>query len=208
MEYGEKQELMRSEVCRLLKEYYDSDTDWSEMAADVHLDSRLDLLAQVNVFAQVFKEVEKDVVCHHMLDDDGKVECVEWYGVNMDDVQIPLELAHCDVKFNANAPNPELLTEVELKKLLALRIVNGNDIEKTEFENDIMMRADDFDKVLGIDDGLETMEDLMDLLDKETPEVLERYILLTPGSSLDCGHLYFDFDWVNYRRDKAENEGR
>lgn len=83
MEYGEKIELMRSEVRRLLKEYEDSDLCWEEIAANVHLDPRLDLLAQVNVFAQVAVEVCGDTIERHeheTFEDDYFVDC---YGVNM-----------------------------------------------------------------------------------------------------------------------------
>lgn len=62
MEYGEKIELMRSEVRRPVKEYNDSELYWKEMAADVHLNPRLDLLAQVKVFAQVCREVDGDTI--------------------------------------------------------------------------------------------------------------------------------------------------
>ena len=83
MEYGEKIELMRSEVHRLIKEYNDSEICWHEMAEDVHLDPRLDLLAQVNVFAQVAYEVEKDTVERHEHEDINDDYHLETYGVDM-----------------------------------------------------------------------------------------------------------------------------
>ncbi len=88
MEYGEKLELMRSEVRRLVKEYHNSGLCWEEMAADVHLNPRLDLLAQVNVFAQVTKETTGDrIYCYEkFIDADTKGEeevAVASYGVDM-----------------------------------------------------------------------------------------------------------------------------
>jgi len=88
MEYGEKLELMRSEVRRLVKEYNDSELCWEEMAADVRLDPRLDLLAQVNVFAQVTKETTGDrIYCYEkFIDADTEEEeevAVTSYGVDM-----------------------------------------------------------------------------------------------------------------------------
>ena len=88
MEYGEKLELMRAEVRRLVKEYHDSELCWEEMAAGVHLDPRLDLLAQVNVFAQVTKETTGDrIYCYEIfIDADTEEEeevAVTSYGVDM-----------------------------------------------------------------------------------------------------------------------------
>ena len=82
MEYGEKLELMRSEVRRLVKEN-DSELHWKEMAADVHLDPRLDLMAQVNVFAQVVKEIDKNNEVSRYARDGGDWTFVETYGVDM-----------------------------------------------------------------------------------------------------------------------------
>lgn len=82
MEYDEKIELMRSEVRRLLKEYIDSEVCWWEMAASVHLDPRLDLEAQVNVYAQVFKEIDGDEIKRFITIDDEE-EWAETYGVDM-----------------------------------------------------------------------------------------------------------------------------
>ncbi len=83
MEYGEKIELMRSEVRRLLKEYEDCEVGWWEMASNIHLDPRLDLEAQVNVYAQVSKEIDGDEVKRFTTIDDEE-EYVETYGVDMD----------------------------------------------------------------------------------------------------------------------------
>ena len=90
MKYEEKLELMRSEVRRLVKEYYGNELCWEEMAADVHLDPRLDLLAQVNVFAQVTKETIGDrIYCYEtFIDADTEEEeeiAVTSYGVDMGD---------------------------------------------------------------------------------------------------------------------------
>ena len=69
MTYEEKLELMHEEVRRLLVEYRDSEVCWQEMAATVHLDPRLDLESQVNVYRYV---------------NNGDVQyCQEVYGVNM-----------------------------------------------------------------------------------------------------------------------------
>lgn len=84
MEHSEKLELMRSEVHRLLKEYRDSNVAWGEMAASVHLDPRLDLESQVRVYAQVFHELEGDVIERYEIDEYNEYEYVETYGVNMD----------------------------------------------------------------------------------------------------------------------------
>ncbi len=83
MEYGEKLELMRSEVRRLIKEYNDSQLSWHEMAEDVHLDPRLDLLAQVNVFAQVSYKVNGDTIERHEHEDFEDDYWIETYGVDM-----------------------------------------------------------------------------------------------------------------------------
>ena len=80
MEYSEKLELMRSEVRRLLKEYNDNELCWKEMAADVRLDPRLDLLAQVNVFAQVCREIDGDTIERH---EGADYLWGESYGVDM-----------------------------------------------------------------------------------------------------------------------------
>ena len=83
MEYGEKLELMRSEVHRLVKEYNDSELCWEEMAAGVHLDPRLDLLSQVNVFAEVYHRIQGDTIERHEhenIDDDYYLGT---YGVDM-----------------------------------------------------------------------------------------------------------------------------
>ena len=83
MEHNEKLELMRSEVRRLLKEYRESNVVWAEMAASVHLDPRLDLESQVNVYAQVFHELEGDVIERYEIDEYDEYEYVETYGVDM-----------------------------------------------------------------------------------------------------------------------------
>ena len=82
MEYEEKLELMRSEVRRLVKEN-DNELHWKEMAANVHLDPRLDLMAQVNVFAQVVKEIDKNNEVSRYARDRGDWTFVETYGVDM-----------------------------------------------------------------------------------------------------------------------------
>lgn len=83
MEHNEKLELMRSEVHRLLKECQDSNVVWGEMAASVHLDPRLDLESQVNVYAQVFQELEEDVIERYEINEYNEYEYVKTYGVNM-----------------------------------------------------------------------------------------------------------------------------
>ena len=83
MEYGEKLELMRSEVRRLLKEYEDSEVGWWEMASDVHLDPRLDLEAQVNVYAQVSLQIDGDTIERHEHEDINDDYLIETYGVDM-----------------------------------------------------------------------------------------------------------------------------
>lgn len=85
MEYGEKLELMRSEVRRLVKEYNDSELCWEEMAADVHLDPRLDLLAQVNMFAEVYHQIYGDTVERHEHEDIDDDYYLGTYGVDMGD---------------------------------------------------------------------------------------------------------------------------
>ena len=82
MEYGEKLELMRSEVRRLVEEN-NNELCWKEMAANVHLDPRLDLMAQVNVFAQVVKEIDKNNEVSRYARDRGDWTFVETYGVDM-----------------------------------------------------------------------------------------------------------------------------
>ena len=81
MEYGEKIELMRSEVHRLIKEYNDSELCWQEMATNVHLDPRLDLKAQVNVYAQVCKEIDGNSIERY--EDEEEYFWTEQYGVDM-----------------------------------------------------------------------------------------------------------------------------
>ena len=85
MEYGEKLELMRSEVRRLLREYKDYEFGFDEMATGVYLDPRLDLMAQVNVFAQVVKEIDNDDEVSRYTRDGGDWTFVETYGVDMGD---------------------------------------------------------------------------------------------------------------------------
>ena len=82
MTHEEKLELMRSEVRRLLAEYHDSEVCWQQMATTVHLDLRLDLYSQVNVYAQVSKEIDGDNIYRY--EDNGDVQyCEEVYGINM-----------------------------------------------------------------------------------------------------------------------------
>ena len=83
MEYGEKLELMRSEVRRLLKEYEDSEVGWWEMASDVHLDPRLDLESQVNVYAEVSYKIDGDTIERHEHEDINDDYLIETYGVDM-----------------------------------------------------------------------------------------------------------------------------
>jgi hypothetical protein len=82
MTHEEKLELMRKEVHRLLAEYRDSEVCWQEMAGTVHLDPRLDLESQVNVYAQVSKEIDGDNIYRYI--DNGDTQyCQEVYGVSM-----------------------------------------------------------------------------------------------------------------------------
>lgn len=81
MTHEEKLELMREEVRRLLAEYRDSEVCWQEMAATVHLDPRLDLESQVNVFAQVCKEIDGDSIERYENGED--YFWTERYGVDM-----------------------------------------------------------------------------------------------------------------------------
>jgi hypothetical protein len=84
MTHEEKLELMREEVRRLLAEYRDSEVCWQEMAGTVHLDPRLDLKSQVNVYAQVSKEIDGDNIYRYI--DNGDTQyCQEVYGVSMRD---------------------------------------------------------------------------------------------------------------------------
>lgn len=78
----QKKELMRDEVDRLIRECRESDVAWAEMAANVHLDPRLDLESQVNVYAQVFYELEGDSIVRYQYDEDGYDKVVMIYGVD------------------------------------------------------------------------------------------------------------------------------
>ena len=82
MKYEEKLGLMQSEVNRLVKEYKAGDVSWNEMASSVHVDPRLDLAAQVDVYAQVCKIVDGDVIKRFTTVDEEET-FVETYGVDL-----------------------------------------------------------------------------------------------------------------------------
>ena len=82
MNYEEKLGLMQSEVNRLVKEYKAGDVCWNEMASSVHVDPRLDLAAQVDVYAQVCKIVDGDVIKRFTTVDEEET-FVESYGVDL-----------------------------------------------------------------------------------------------------------------------------
>ena len=82
MDYEEKTELMQSEVNRLVEEYKAGDVCWNEMASSVHVDPRLDLAAQVDVYAQVCRIVDGDVIKRFTTVDEEET-FVESYGVDI-----------------------------------------------------------------------------------------------------------------------------
>lgn len=82
MNYEEKLEIMKKEVNRLVKEYKAGDVCWNEMASSVHVDPRLDLAAQVDVYAQVCKIVDGDVIKRFTIVDEEET-FVESYGVDL-----------------------------------------------------------------------------------------------------------------------------
>lgn len=89
MDYGEKVQLMRDEVRRVMKEYQEEDICWQELASNIHLDPRLDLEAQVNVYATLYKKIDGDKICRHAFDEyeeeyvDKVYGVAETYGVDM-----------------------------------------------------------------------------------------------------------------------------
>ena len=88
MHYGEKVQLMRDEVRRVLEEYKNEDICWQELASSIHLDPRLDLEAQVNVYATLCNKIDGDKICRHIFDDeeeyvDEVYGVAETYGVDM-----------------------------------------------------------------------------------------------------------------------------
>jgi hypothetical protein len=84
MDYGEKVQLMRDEVRRVMKKYQEEDICWQEMASSIHLDPRLDLEAQVNVYATLCNKIDDDKICRHTLDEYEEEYVDEVYGVDME----------------------------------------------------------------------------------------------------------------------------
>ena len=84
MDYGEKVQLMRDEVRRVLKEYQEEDICWQELASSVHFDPRLDLEAQVNVYATLCNKIDGDKICRHVFDEYEEDYVDEVYGVDME----------------------------------------------------------------------------------------------------------------------------
>lgn len=82
MNYEEKLELMNKEVNRLVEEYKAGDVCWNERASSVHVDPRLDLAAQVDVYAQVCRIVDGDVIKRFTTVDEEET-FVESYGVDL-----------------------------------------------------------------------------------------------------------------------------
>lgn len=83
MDYGEKVQLMRDEVRRVMKEYQKEDICWQELVSSVHLDPRLDLEAQVNVYATLCNKIDGDEICRHTFDNNVEGFVQEVYGVDM-----------------------------------------------------------------------------------------------------------------------------
>ena len=68
----EELELARAEVERVLKEYQEQDVCWNEFAESVHLDSRLGLDMQVQVYGELCRLIDGDMVCRIIPDEEGR----------------------------------------------------------------------------------------------------------------------------------------
>ncbi len=100
----------------------------------------------------------------------------------------------------------------DLKMQIALLLFNQDGWDN--FAEDLLDEKNWFNDI-PVDDGLTSMKELIDLLDKEPHEVLAKYI--TPdleGSTFEgevskdgayiSVRLSFDFDWLAYRKARAE----
>lgn len=101
------------------------------------------------------------------------------------------------------------LSAEDLKKQIALTIVQDEDGCWKPFTDDILEREEDFVPD-AVDDGLKTMDDLIASLNEEDRYTVQKYIELE-GSEIsndndEYAELYVPctFDWGKYREDKAK----
>ena len=86
LDYGAKLELMRNEVNRVYQEYLFDEVCWDEFSCDVHLDPRLDLQSQVQVYGELCQKIDGDRLVRELYDnDEDEPYEVEVQGVNMGD---------------------------------------------------------------------------------------------------------------------------
>lgn len=109
------------------------------------------------------------------------------------------------------------LSTEDLKKQIALTIIQDEDGCWEPFTDDILEREEDFVPD-AVDDGLKTMDDLLDVIRQDCDEeVFAKFITLdlehstfenNPSEDREYIEVRFefDFDWEAYRKYKAEHK--
>lgn len=120
-----------------------------------------------------------------------------------------IEKAYCSVVMpSMTAEQYRSVDEEQLKKRISAMIIRKEGKDTWDvFENDLMMRVDDFEESDFDGDDLHTMEDLVDIIEnEENHEAMAEYITLDDTNKVRRGlEIMFYFDWLAYRKSKAQN---
>ena len=120
-----------------------------------------------------------------------------------------IEKAYCSVVMPSMTEEQyRSVDEGQLKKRISAMIIRKEGKDTWDvFENDLMMRVDDFEESDFDGDDMHTMEDLVDVIEEEkNHEAMAEYITLDDTNKVRRGlEIMFYFDWLAYRKSKAQN---